>query len=63
LSETNQNFIKMTENQYQEIMTMLTAIYKKLDKLERKVNQGGTLMASDSSYLEKLKVEAGKIRF
>ncbi len=51
----------MNEFQYQEVIAMLTAIYKKLDKLDRKVNNGGTLSASDKSYLEKLKNEAQKI--
>lgn len=51
----------MNEIQYQEVITMLTAIYKKLDKLDRKVNNGGTLSAPDKSYFEKLKEEARKI--
>lgn len=51
----------MNENQYEEVIAMLTAIYKKIDTLERKVNNGGWRSAPDQRYLDDLKKEASKI--
>ncbi len=40
---------------------MLVAVYKKLDKIEKKLGNG-MRMASDYSYYKELKEEAEKIR-
>lgn len=46
---------------YNEITAMLTVIYKKLDELERKVNQKGWRTAPGQTYLDELRKEAAKI--
>jgi hypothetical protein len=47
----------MDENQYSEIIAMLTVIYKKSDNLERKA-KGSTRMAPAQVYLDELRNEA-----
>lgn len=44
-----------------ELLSLLTVIYRKLDKIERKLN-GTTLSASDKHYLDELVREANKIK-
>lgn len=44
-----------------ELLAMLTVIYKKLDKIERKLN-GNNLSASDKHYLEELIKEANQVK-
>lgn len=51
----------MNENQYLELLAMLTVIYKKLDELDRQINKGGILLASHKTYLERLRNDAKKI--
>lgn len=50
----------MDEIKYQEIIAMLTVIYKKLDNLECKM-RGSSRLASTQIYLSELKREANKI--
>lgn len=50
----------MNEYQYQEIIAMLTVIYKKLDNLEQKV-KGSSRLASTQIYVNELRREAQKI--
>ena len=47
----------MNEVQYQEIIAMLTVLYKKIDKLSR----SGMRIAPDQAYLDELRAEAQKI--
>jgi hypothetical protein len=49
------------DEDYQEIINMLTVIYERLDKLERKV-KGGFKMTSSQNYLNELKREANKLQ-
>ena len=46
--------------QYNEVVAMLTVIYKQLDDLERK-QKGSTRMASIQTYLDELRQKAAKI--
>ena len=50
----------MNEYQYQEIIAMLTILYKKMDKIERSM-KGSSRMTSDQTYLDELRKEAQKI--
>ncbi|SFL09330.1 hypothetical protein SAMN05216357_11296 [Porphyromonadaceae bacterium KH3CP3RA] len=50
----------MDNNQYQEILAMLTVLYKKIDKIENQL-RGGSRSTSDQTFLNELKWEAGKI--
>jgi|GEM_PF-1475047 len=50
----------MNEIQYQEIIAMLTVLYKKVDTIERKL-KNGSRMTSEQTYLNELKKEANKI--
>lgn len=50
----------MTENQYQEIIAMLTVIYKKVDVIEKR-SRGVSRTTSEQTYLNELKKEASKI--
>jgi hypothetical protein len=50
----------MSEIQNQEIIAMLTVIYRKLDKLENRFEERFRT-APDQTYLEELRKEAGKI--
>ena len=47
----------MDESKYQEIIAMLTVLYKKIDKLSR----NGTRISSEQSYFEDLRKEAQRI--
>jgi hypothetical protein len=46
---------------YQEILRMLTVIYKRLDSLEKRVN-GGLRSAANQTYLNELRRKADKIK-
>ena len=50
----------MNENQYQELLAMIVAIYKKVGGLERK---GGMRAASSDDYLSELRKLASEIYF
>jgi hypothetical protein len=50
----------MDNNQYQEILAMLTVLYKKIDKIENKL-RGGSRIISDQNLLNELRREADKI--
>ena len=51
----------MDREQYEEILGMLTVIYKRLDKLEKKF-ECSIRMADAQTYLNELRREAGKIK-
>jgi hypothetical protein len=50
----------MDKIKHQEIIAMLTVLYKKLDKIERSM-RGSTRMTSDQTYLNELRKEADKL--
>ena len=51
----------MDELKYKELIAMLTVIYKKLDALDRKVNNKGFRSGSFQNYTNELRAEAAKI--
>ncbi len=51
----------MKDLEQKEIIAMLAVIYKKLDTLDRKVNNRGHLSATIQHYIDDLKREAAKI--
>jgi hypothetical protein len=51
----------MDNDKYEELLRMLTLIYKRLDALEKKVD-GGFKSATNQSYLNELRREAEKIK-
>lgn len=48
--------------QYNEILAMMTVIFKKLDEIEREVKHKGWRTAPDQTYLDELRSEAEKIK-
>lgn len=50
----------MNENQYQEILSMLTVLYKKVEKLNFELSHGSSYI-SDQNAFDKLRKEADEI--
>jgi hypothetical protein len=48
------------EERYQEMFNIFTVLWKRIDKLERKLN-GSIIMAESSTYLNDLRREAAKL--
>ena len=51
----------MNEEQYRELLAAVTALHKRLDKLERSKRSSTLLTGSNQTYLKEIREEAAKM--